>query len=57
MLGNDVFVSLPTGSGKSLFVFGCYPALSTSSERQPLYIVISPLVALMKEQVQILTLN
>ncbi len=33
MLGNDVFVSLPT-EVESPFAFGCYLELSTSSERQ-----------------------
>ena len=55
--GRDVFVSLPTGSGKSL----CYCILprvfdimreSTSTESQSVAVVISPLVALMKDQVR-----
>ena len=53
--GNDVFVSLPTGSGKSLcywvlpFVFNCLRKRTDS-----IVIVVSPLVALMKDQVNIL---
>ena len=56
MLGNDVFVSLPTGSGKSL----CYWVLPkafdiVNKSSGSLVIVISPLIALMKDQVQVLT--
>ena len=40
----DVFISLPTGSGKSFFVSQCYP--------WSIVIVVSPLIALMKDQVQ-----
>ena len=40
----DVFISLPTGSGKSFFVSQCYP--------WSVVIVVSPLIALMKDQVQ-----
>ena len=55
--GNDVFVSLPTGSGKSL----CYCLLpkafdvlrkSKTSDTQSVIIVVSPLIALMKDQVR-----
>lgn len=54
--GNDVFVCLPTGSGKS----ACYTILprvydylrkSTSS----IVVVVSPLIALMKDQVRAMT--
>src|SRR5687768_13060012 len=48
LAGRDVLVVMPTGSGKSL----CYqlPALM----RDDLTIVVSPLVALMQDQVQAL---
>ena len=56
--GQDVFVSLPTGSGKSL----CYSVLPRTFNRlrkrwkpSSLVIVVSPLVALMKNQVASLT--
>ena len=56
--GQDVFVSLPTGSGKSL----CYSVLLWTFDRlrkrrkpNSLVIVVSPLVALMKDQVASLT--
>ena len=55
MRGQDVFVSLPNGSGKSL----CYSVLSWTFDRlrkrrKPSSLV-SPLVALMKDQVASLT--
>ena len=51
--GRDVFVALPTGYGKSL----CYYALPPVFDRvrgvtgQSIVLVVSPLVALMKDQV------
>ena len=49
--GRDVFVSLPTGSGKSL----CYcllPLLFDGSQRKSIVVVVSPLISLMKDQVR-----
>lgn len=54
--GNDVFVCLPTGSGKSL----CYCLLPTAfdilrketAEPKSIVLVVSPLIALMKDQVR-----
>ena len=53
VLGRDVLVSFPTGSGKSLcfmllpYIFDCLRSSSTS-----IVIVISPLIALMQDQVE-----
>ena len=51
--GRDVFVSLPTGSGKSL----CYCLLPLlfdelyGSQRKSIVVVVSPLISLMKDKV------
>ena len=55
MEGNDVFVSLPTGYGKSL----CYAALPyafdelRATDTPSIVVVVSPLIALMKDQVAV----
>ena len=55
--GRDVFVSLPTGYGKSL----CYAALPAAfdslrrSPSQSILVVVSPLIALRKDQVATLS--
>ena len=51
--GNDVFVALPTANGSSL-CYGCLPAAfdSLRSGAKSIVIVVSPLVALMKDQVK-----
>ena len=50
--GKDVFVSLPTGSGKSLCYWvlpGAFDALRKT--RESIVLIVSPLIALMKDQV------
>ena len=53
--GRDVFVSLPTGYGKSA-CFGCLPVMFDCLRRVPdgtsIVLVISPLKSLMKDQVE-----
>ena len=53
LFGGERRVHLPTGYGKSLF-YGCLPAAfdSLRSEAKSIVIVISSLVALMKDQVK-----
>ena len=55
--GNDVFVCLPTGFGKSVCYF-CLPSIFdalNSKTSWSVALVVSPLVALMNDQVQSLT--
>ena len=54
--GNDVFVSLPTGSGKSL-CFALLPFAFDNFLRREgsIAIVVSPLISLMKDQVGFLS--
>ena len=55
--GNDVFVSLPTGSGKSL----CYCILPATFDSLygvdslSIAVIVSPLISLMKDQVRAMT--
>ena len=53
-LGRDVFVCLPTGSGKSV-CFGVLPFVFDllNNKTGSICIVVSPLIALMKDQVRI----
>ena len=51
--GNDVFVALPTGYGKSL-CYGCLPGAFDRlrrSKSKSIVVIISPLEVLMKDQV------
>ena len=48
--GKDTFVILPTGFGKSL-CYQCLP-IAIGSHESPIIIVVSPLIALIKDQVQ-----
>ena len=57
VLGRDVFVSLPTGFGKSL-CYGCLPRIFDSLkglENKSIVVVVTPLIALMKDQVTTFT--
>lgn len=55
--GRDVFVSLPTGYGKSV-CYGCLPGLfsrlrssdGSSSSSFPIAVIVSPLISIMKDQ-------
>ena len=49
--GNDVFIVLPTGFGKSL-CYGCLPLVydTLGGKEGSIVVVISPLIALMKDQ-------
>ena len=56
--GKDVFVSTPTGSGKTL-CYGCLPlvfdSLRSGGKQEAIVVVVSPLKALMLHQVQAFT--
>jgi ATP-dependent DNA helicase RecQ len=58
MFGHDVFCILPTGFGKTA-CFACLPMafdlhLQKADDEKSIVVVISPLTALMKDQVQLL---
>jgi superfamily II DNA helicase RecQ len=55
--GQDAFVVLPTGHGKSL-CYACIPATFDTLcgvEKRSIVVVVTPLIALMKDQVAIFT--
>ena len=55
LMGMDVFVALPTGYGKSL-CYCCLPSVFDrvrSVEEQSIVVFVSPLTALMKDQVAV----
>ena len=57
--GQDVFVSLPTGLGKS-HCYSCLPWTFDILRRKPsrsIVLVVSPLIAMMKDQVSKLTMK
>ena len=51
VLGRDVFVSLPTGSGKYCLLPSVFDLLS-GSDGTSIVVVVSPLISLMKDQVR-----
>ena len=55
--GRDVFVSLPTGYGKSLCytLLPCVFDLLRKVEKKSIALIVSPLVALMQDQVSAIT--
>ena len=54
--GRDVFAVLPTGFGKSL-CYACLPftfeELELGGEERPIVVVVTPLTAIMKDQVNV----
>ncbi len=50
VLGRDVFAVLPTGYGKSI-CYQCLPRVYNHLGHTAIIIVISPLIAIMKDQV------